>query len=66
MEWVCSPLAQLGLNTGNASPRFVCHLGGTDHAVFNHTGARFNAPAAAEAYLRTFAWFERFVAGRKR
>jgi dienelactone hydrolase len=44
----------------------VCHLGGTDHAVFNHTGARFNAPAAAEAYLRTFAWFERFVAGRKR
>jgi carboxymethylenebutenolidase len=28
-----------------------------DHAFFNHTGARFNAPAAAEAWRRVIAWF---------
>jgi len=30
---------------------------GADHAFFNDTGARFNAPAAAEAYRRAIAWF---------
>jgi carboxymethylenebutenolidase len=34
-----------------------------DHAFFNDTGARFNAPAAAEAWRRTVAWFDEFVAG---
>jgi len=29
-----------------------------DHAFFNHTGARFNAPAAAEAWRRVIAWFD--------
>ena len=29
-----------------------------DHAFFNHTGARFNAPAAAEAWRRVAAWFD--------
>ena len=29
-----------------------------DHAFFNHTGARFNAPAAAEAWRRVLAWFD--------
>ena len=30
-----------------------------DHAFFNDTGPRFNAPAAAEAYRRLLAWLER-------
>jgi carboxymethylenebutenolidase len=34
-----------------------------DHAFFNDTGARFNAPAAAEAYRRVLAWFERYLNG---
>ena len=29
-----------------------------DHAFFNDTGARFNAPAAAEAYRRVLDWFD--------
>jgi carboxymethylenebutenolidase len=29
-----------------------------DHAFFNNTGARFNAPAAAEAWRRAIAWFD--------
>jgi carboxymethylenebutenolidase len=29
-----------------------------DHAFFNNTGARFNAPAAAEAWRRVVAWFD--------
>jgi carboxymethylenebutenolidase len=33
-----------------------------DHAFFNDTGTRFNAPAAEEAYRRVFDWFDRFVA----
>jgi dienelactone hydrolase len=32
-----------------------------DHAFFNHTGPRFNAPAAAEAWHRTLEWFARFA-----
>jgi carboxymethylenebutenolidase len=36
-----------------------------DHAFFNDTGARFNAPAAAEAYRQTLRWFAKFVADRK-
>ena len=29
-----------------------------DHAFFNDTGARFNAPAAAEAWHRVLDWFD--------
>jgi carboxymethylenebutenolidase len=37
-----------------------------DHAFFNDTNAaRFNAPAAAEAYRRVVDWFDRFVAKRR-
>ncbi|HET8756576.1 MAG TPA: dienelactone hydrolase family protein [Solirubrobacteraceae bacterium] len=28
-----------------------------DHAFFNHAGARFDAPAAAEAWRSVIAWF---------
>jgi carboxymethylenebutenolidase len=35
-----------------------------NHAFFNDTGARFNAPAAAEAYRRTLAWFDRYAGPR--
>jgi carboxymethylenebutenolidase len=28
-----------------------------DHAFFNDTGPRLNAPAAEEAWSRTLAWF---------
>ena len=32
-----------------------------DHAFFNDTGARFNAPAAEEAWRRVTSWFARAV-----
>lgn len=35
-----------------------------DHAFFNHTGARFNAPAAAEAWRRVIGWYD--AAGHKK
>jgi len=35
-----------------------------DHAFFNDTGARFNAPAAAEAWRRVIGWFDRAGEGR--
>jgi carboxymethylenebutenolidase len=34
-----------------------------DHAFFNDSGARFNAPAAAEAYRQTLRRFGRFMVG---
>jgi carboxymethylenebutenolidase len=37
----------------------VIVFGGADHAFFNDTGPRFNAPAAAEAYRRALDWFGR-------
>jgi carboxymethylenebutenolidase len=37
-----------------------------NHAFFNDTGARFDLPAAAEAYHRVLDWFDRFVADRHR
>jgi carboxymethylenebutenolidase len=33
----------------------------TEHAFFNDTGARYNAAAAAEAWAKTLAWFERYL-----
>ena len=32
-----------------------------DHAFFNDTGAKFNPPAAAEAYRRVLDWFDRYA-----
>ena len=32
-----------------------------DHAFFNDTGARYNAPSAAEAYRRVIDWYERYL-----
>jgi carboxymethylenebutenolidase len=34
---------------------------GADHAFFNDTGARYNAPAAAEAWTRLLAWFAQYL-----
>jgi carboxymethylenebutenolidase len=33
-----------------------------DHAFFNDTGPRYNPTAAAEAYDRLLAWFDRHLA----
>ena len=35
---------------------------GVDHAFFNDTGPRYNAPAAAEAYKAVLDWFGRYLA----
>ena len=37
-----------------------------DHAFFNDTGARFNAPAAEEAWRRVIGWFDDADHGRGR
>lgn len=33
----------------------------TDHAFFNDTGARYNAEAAADAWAKMLAWFDRYL-----
>jgi carboxymethylenebutenolidase len=38
---------------------------GADHAFFNDTGARFNPAAAAEAYRRVVAWFDRNLEAKR-
>jgi carboxymethylenebutenolidase len=43
-------------------PHEIATFTEANHAFFNDTGANFNPMAAEEAYRRTFAWFERFVA----
>jgi carboxymethylenebutenolidase len=43
-------------------PHHILTFTGAGHAFFNDTGARFNPPAAAEAYRRMLAWFEKYVA----
>jgi carboxymethylenebutenolidase len=45
-------------------PHEIATFTEANHAFFNDTGANFNPPAAEEAYRRTFAWFEKFVAER--
>ncbi len=37
----------------------ILTFGEADHAFFNDTGPRFDAPAAEEAWSRVLAWFER-------
>jgi carboxymethylenebutenolidase len=43
-------------------PHEILTLSQANHAFFNDTGANFNAPAAEEAYRRTFAWYEKYLA----
>jgi carboxymethylenebutenolidase len=43
-------------------PHEIATFSQANHAFFNDTGANFNAPAAEEAYRRTFAWYERHLA----
>jgi carboxymethylenebutenolidase len=54
--------AQAALEAARVRHEIVTFLQ-ADHAFFNDTGARFNAPAAAEAWRRTAGWFDEFVAG---
>ena len=42
-------------------PHEILTLTEADHAFFNDTGTRFNAPAAAEAWRRVLDWFDRYV-----
>ena len=52
--------ARQALEAAGLTHQFV-EFGGADHAFFNDTGPRFNAPAAAEAYRRALGWFDRFL-----
>jgi carboxymethylenebutenolidase len=56
------PAAQAAIAAAGLKSRILIFTE-ADHAFFNDTGARFNAPAAAEAYRQTLRWFGRFVAG---
>jgi carboxymethylenebutenolidase len=56
------PAAQAAIAAAGLKSRILVFTQ-ADHAFFNDTGARFNAPAAAEAYRATLRWFGRFVAG---
>ena len=47
---------------GGRLPHEIVTFTEANHAFFNNTGANFNPPAAEEAYRRTFAWFDKFVA----
>jgi carboxymethylenebutenolidase len=58
------PAAQAAIAAAGLKSRILVFTE-ADHAFFNDTGARFNAPAAAEAYRATLRWFGRFVAGGK-
>jgi carboxymethylenebutenolidase len=55
------PAAQAAIAAAGLKSRILI-FSEADHAFFNDTGARFNAPAAAEAYRQTLRWFGRFVA----
>jgi carboxymethylenebutenolidase len=56
------PAAQAAIAAAGLKSRILIFTE-ADHAFFNDSGARFNAPAAAEAYRQTLRWFGRFVAG---
>jgi carboxymethylenebutenolidase len=58
------PAAQAAIAAARLKSRMLIFTE-ADHAFFNDTGARFNAPAAAEAYRQTLRWFRRFVAAPK-
>ena len=53
------PAAQAALEAAHLRHELLA-FGGADHAFFNNTNAaRFNAPAAAEAWRRVIGWFDR-------
>jgi carboxymethylenebutenolidase len=54
------PAAQAALQAARLRHEFVTFTA-ADHAFFNDAGARFNAPAAAEAYRRALDWFDQYV-----
>ncbi len=54
------PAAQAALEAAGLKHQ-VLTFTEADHAFFNDTGARFNAPAAEEAWRRVDAWFARAV-----
>jgi carboxymethylenebutenolidase len=58
------PAAQAAIAAAGLKSRILIFTE-ADHAFFNDTGARFNAPAAAEAYRQTLRWFRKFVAAPK-
>ena len=35
----------------------------TDHGFHNDTGSRYDPAAATDAWLRTLAWFDRYLRG---
>jgi carboxymethylenebutenolidase len=53
--------ARAALEAARRRHQFVT-FSDANHAFFNDTGMRFDAPAAAEAYRRVFDWFGRYVA----
>ena len=55
------PAAQAAIAAAGLDSKIVIFTE-ADHAFFNDTGPRFNAPAAAEANRRVLAWFDRYVA----
>jgi carboxymethylenebutenolidase len=55
------PAAQTALRTARL-PHELVTFPGADHAFFNDTGSRYNPRAAAQAYRRVLAWFDRYVA----
>jgi carboxymethylenebutenolidase len=55
------PAAQAAMRKARLENHVIV-FDGADHAFFNDTGARFNAPAAAEAYRRVLDWFGRHAA----
>ena len=47
-------------------PHEILTFEAADHAFFNDTGARFNAPAAEEAWRRVLGWFDDHAGRRRR
>ena len=50
-----------GRARGGAAEHELVDVRGADHAFFNDTGARYNAPAAEEAWRRVLDWFDRYA-----
>jgi len=54
------PAAQAALEAAGLAHQILTFTE-ADHAFFNDTGARFNAPAAEEAWRRVIGWYGRFL-----
>src|SRR4051812_45727564 len=59
------PAAQAALDAARLPYQLITFTE-ADHAFFNDTGPRFNAPAAAEAWRRTLKWFNAADRHRRR